>query len=303
MAQESSKNQLIVFGDSYTADHTDQSNGPKWIEQLGKTWDNISISNFAVGGACCYHQQGPSPPVMKQIDSYFSQNPTNDPSTSIYGIFVGINDMAQNQESNDVIVCIQGQMARLMEQVNGKQFLIFNMVPFDHSPKMRLDNQINYASQWIEKFNQELNKAITSMQQQYSNITIALIDTHATLDNVLNNPTNYGITKGVTDYFMHVRPDPGSDPGKLLTSGNQFFWFDQAHVTSIVHEQIQKAIVAQQPFPSLPLSKNSPGSSQSPQPTSSQPPSTGSSLRTQHHYYSYALVALIVIFIAFVSIR
>ena len=34
---------------------------------------------------------------MKQIDSYFSQNPTNDPDTSIYGIFVGINDMVQNQ--------------------------------------------------------------------------------------------------------------------------------------------------------------------------------------------------------------
>ena len=178
------------------------------------------------------------------------------------------------------------------------------MVPFDHSPRMRLDNGIDHASQWIEKFNQELNKTIASMQQQYSNITIALIDTHATLINVLNNPTNYGITKGVTDYFMHIRPDPGSDPGKLLTSGNQFFWFDQAHVTNVVHEQIQKAIVAQQPFPYLPLTENNPGSSsQSPQPTSSQPPSIGSSFRTHHHSYSYALVALIVVLIAFVSIR
>ncbi|KAI9271636.1 hypothetical protein BDA99DRAFT_500561 [Phascolomyces articulosus] len=290
-AQESPRNPFIVFGDSYTAEHTDPCNGPKWIRELENTWNNLSISNFAVGGACCYkNDDGPSPPITRQIDSYFEQEPVNDPDSSIYAIFVGINDLVQNEAYNDIVVCIQGQTTRLIEQAHGKQFLIFNMVPFDHSPRIRIENITEYAAEWIEKFNLELNTTISSMQRQYPNTTIVLIDTHTTFLNILNHPTDYGITQGVIDYYTHVHPDPGSDPGKLLTTGNQYFWFDQSHITSGVHDQIHKAIVAQQPFPYLPLmDPNSP----------SPPPHSIASSPLRDYHCNYALVAF---FIALVSI-
>ncbi|KAI9498231.1 hypothetical protein BDB00DRAFT_784290 [Zychaea mexicana] len=234
----------------------------------------------------------PSPPITQQADSYLAENPDNDPATSVYSIFVGINDMIANEAPNDVISCIQSQITRLNQQVQGKQFLIFNMVPFDHSPRIIQDNQANSAAQWIDEFNQNLHTSMSSLQQQYSNLTIVVIDTHATLLNVLNHPADFGITKGVTDYYTHVSPDPGSSGGQMLQNGNKYFWFDNAHITSIVHEQISKAVVAQQPFPYLPLmgSPSSPSNPMDPHYTS--PPSTASS--TAHRNYALAtfLIAL-----------
>lgn len=74
------------------ADKGDECNGPKWIRQLA--WDNITIDNHTVGGAYCVDTNNTrSPSVNQQTMHYINSMPDDDPATTIYVIFVGINDM------------------------------------------------------------------------------------------------------------------------------------------------------------------------------------------------------------------
>ncbi|KAI8142616.1 SGNH hydrolase-type esterase domain-containing protein [Fennellomyces sp. T-0311] len=253
-ADDTPKNDMIVLGDSYTADLTDLCNGPKWIRELGNTWNNVSIQNFAVGGACCSNQDHmPSPSIVRQTDQYLDTHPNSNPNTTIFSIFVGINDLVAGEAPSDVIGCIESQIMRLNDKVQGKQFMIFNMVPFDRSPRMIEEGKTNNTAIWIQQFNQELGAKVSEILQRYPDFRIVVIDTHSTLNKVLDNPASFGITKNVDDYYMRLVPNPGFHSDGLLSDGNQFFWFDKTHITNIVHEQISKAIVDQQPFPYLPL--------------------------------------------------
>ena len=253
----------------FKADEGDECNGPKWIRQLA--WDNITIDNYAVGGAYCVDTNNThSPSVNQQTMHYINSMPDDDPATTVYVIFVGINDMVghvrkykdttisiQNGSNlfwyildpTNVLHCISTQIDRLHQAVDANQFLIFNMVPFDKSPKEAGEQAM--AQAWIDQFNQQLNTTITDKLAQYKDMRMVMIDTHTIISQVLNNPENYGITQGTTDYYARTH-DPRQDDNQL-DNGNVYFWFDKAHMTNVVHAQLSKSIVDQNPFPNMNL--------------------------------------------------
>lgn len=152
-------------------------------------------------------------------------------------------------EPTDVLRCISNQIDRLHQTVDANRFLVFNMVPFDKSPRETGEQAM--AQAWIEQFNEQLNTTITEKSAQYKDMHMVLIDTHTIISQVLDNPESYGITQGTTDYYARTH-NPRQDNDKL-DNGNVYFWFDKAHMTNVVHAQLSKSIVEQNPFPSMNL--------------------------------------------------
>lgn len=152
-------------------------------------------------------------------------------------------------DPTDVLRCISNQIDRLHQTVDANRFLVFNMVPFDKSPRETGEQAM--AQTWIEHFNQQLNTTITEKSAQYKDTQMVLIDTHTIISQVLDNPESYGITQGTTDYYARTH-NPRQD-NDMLDNGNVYFWFDKAHMTNVVHAQLSKSIVEQNPFPSMNL--------------------------------------------------
>lgn len=123
------------------------------------------------------------------------------------------------------------------------------MVPFDKSPRETGEQAM--AQTWIEQFNEQLNTTITEKSAQHKDMQMVLIDTHTIISQVLNSPESYGITQGTTDYYARTH-NPRQD-ANALDNGNVYFWFDKAHMTNVVHAQLSKSIVDQDPFPNIKL--------------------------------------------------
>jgi GDSL-like Lipase/Acylhydrolase len=76
-----------------------QSNGPLWVEDVAYAW-NVSVYNFAFGGATCdsdlyaLDPSDKSPSLRDQIEIYYDQKLDLKPEETIYAIWIGINDVA-----------------------------------------------------------------------------------------------------------------------------------------------------------------------------------------------------------------
>jgi hypothetical protein len=76
-----------------------QTNGPLWAEDLAYAW-NVSVYNFAFGGATCdsdlyaLDPADKSPSLRDQIEIYYDQKLHLEPEETIYAIWIGINDIA-----------------------------------------------------------------------------------------------------------------------------------------------------------------------------------------------------------------
>ena len=76
-----------------------QTNGPLWVEDVAYAW-NVSVYNFAFGGATCdsdlyaLDPSDKSPSLRDQIEIYYDQKLDLKPEETIYAIWIGINDVA-----------------------------------------------------------------------------------------------------------------------------------------------------------------------------------------------------------------
>ncbi|KAI9311403.1 GDSL-like Lipase/Acylhydrolase-domain-containing protein [Dichotomocladium elegans] len=230
---------IIAFGDSYTTDNSDVCNGPKWIRQL--PWPNVSIENYAVGGAYCTDTgTTTSSSVTKQVNEFLKSRKADDSEDVLYSIMVGINDMVGNKSVDSVLRCIQDQVTRLHQEAGAKHFVLFNMAPFEISPSVAQEGTAAKSSAWIQTFNNHLASTVHSLSQ--SGVAIEPIDLYSTIYHVYEHPRDYGITRDPNTYYTQTN-DPRTDPN-ALQNGNTYFWYNDAHLTSVVHSQIANAVDA-----------------------------------------------------------
>ncbi|ORY93029.1 SGNH hydrolase-type esterase domain-containing protein [Syncephalastrum racemosum] len=240
--QQNKTNSFVVFGDSYTTESDKFCNGPRWVDQLMQTWDNTSLTNNAVGGAMC-NDPSQDKSVYHQLENYLQTSPQNDPGTTIYSFFVGINDLVHNIDSSAVLSCIAESIGRIHEKLQGKHFLVFNMVPFERSPHITLNaSSVPYATAWVKQYNDNISRTMTNLTQSQPDLDIHIVDTYATVSNVLDHPTDYGITESVQSawFLQNGHPDPKTE----LAEGNKYFWYDITHMTNVVHTQMKNGVLA-----------------------------------------------------------
>jgi phospholipase/lecithinase/hemolysin len=236
------------------------SNGPIWVDYLGSQTgltptpfvalqaipNTIPTDgvNFALGGAqtgivsSFPGFQDNIPGVLGQV-GLLRQNLPVDPN-GLYSLFGGGNDyFAGNTNVNQVIQNLTNSIGSLA-QGGAKNFLVFNLPDLGESPfgkSLGFPSQLNQLTQ---EHNRQLASAINNLRNSNPNLNIYSVDINTLFNTIRTTPAKFGFkdvtTPCVTGNFQQVR--------NICDNPDDFFFFDDIHPSSRVHNLIAQAALA-----------------------------------------------------------
>lgn len=190
------------------------SNGPNWIDYLTVEYNQSSLLtyNFAYSGAtvdksiidCTLGVDGQIhdgflPVYGSGSDSQFPD--VWEASTSLFGIFIGINDVTHTYGGDwatintKVFKAYTGLVDELYN-AGARNFFFLNVPPVDQSPTgLALSDSLRAAySKDIAAFNEGVKDVATNLSSSHADATVFHYDTNALFSEVLDDPSKYSET-------------------------------------------------------------------------------------------------------------
>lgn len=200
------------------------ANGPNWIDYLTVEYNQSTLLtyNFAFSGATVDDSivESTAIDVATQVhDQYLpvygsganSKYPDVwQPSTSLFGIFVGINDIRKTYTGDwasinaEILKAYSGLVEELY-QSGARNFFFLNVPPVDRSPsvlELGGDDQKLEAKD-IASFNEGVLDLATNLSTSHEDTTVFYYDTNTLFSEVLDDPSTYPETalyKNTTEY-------------------------------------------------------------------------------------------------------
>ncbi|MDJ0519789.1 MAG: SGNH/GDSL hydrolase family protein [Trichodesmium sp. MO_231.B1] len=211
------------------------SNGPIWIESLGSSLDldptaffiNNSVSpdgaNYAISGSRSGDQNFlDNLPVglEQQLQSFIAPLlATNQLANSdaLYTLWTGANDYLHSTLSlvsefisppdappnPDTTVNNITDSLEALYNVGARNFLIPNLPSLGITPLATFTGTSDTLNQLTDEHNQKLELAIAELEQSLSGATITLLDVNSILDEIIDNPSQFGFSN-VTDSWSNT---------------------------------------------------------------------------------------------------
>lgn len=244
-------------GSSYTdgPDTTPATTGPfgLWIDQfaakIGVTDPDPYLeggTNYAVASA----QTGTSSvqDMGNQVGAYYSAHPTADPN-ALYVFFGGANDLLDAGSGANPATVAQTALGNLTSEIQlvvasgAKHILWFDMPDLADTPVAAAGGSSVQA--FLQTAAQDFNAGWSSTLAAFKNngVDIDGVDVYTLMQNVVADPTAYGLTYASTP----VQGLLGVDP-------NQYLFWASEHPTTVGDALIATAAIAALPEPSyLPI--------------------------------------------------
>ena len=244
---------VILFGDSYSdvgnvyektshalppspPYHSGRwSNGPIWCEQLaldlnlpGPTPSLLGGGDYAYAGARTGSGSTVYAPFAAlnlgaQANSYLSSNtPAPDELFSVWG---GANDFILGQTNSSVPVNNIAAHVTALANAGARQFVVPNMVPLGQLPRYRGTPDEPVLDSLSLQFNVELSSTLTSLESSL-NVRIWRLDAAGLLQDMLTNPSTYGLTNVTNTALVGGTPVPNPD---------EYLFGDDQHATRVFH--------------------------------------------------------------------
>jgi len=242
------------------------SNGPVWIEVVAAAYGyDVSPSlaggtNFAFAGA----ESGPglsdqgTPNFHTQIGMWkqavMDEVIAPPMPWQLFVVWFGPNDMLRyivetlgtggefNEEG--ITMAIQTAVTNLVggivaiHEAHGRMFLVPNLPSLDKTPwGMNQPAEFNaLLAQLTGGFNAALDAALDMLEENYDKMTILRLDVNYLMNDIFENPSNYGnLEVNLPAYLV--------DPGILLGDPDYFLSWDGFHPTAFTHSLLaQKAM-------------------------------------------------------------
>lgn len=266
------------------------SNGPVAVEYLWKAYNPLDNSfkpslaggtNYAIGGATTglssYASVNPTiPPALRtiyqdygnhwQLDTFAAQNPSFNPATSLFVVWLGANDSRYwgqtggmlpgtftgapgglgtiEQVVANSISNILGTIAAL-EQAGAEHFLVPNLFDLGKIPAVLGTPNAAALTAYAQTFNFLLSQGLTALDASLADAEIVQFDSFSALNNLLANPSAYGFE--VTDKACLDNLQNG-----LCNASNmsKWVWWDASgHPTTSTHLFLGNALAAAVPEP------------------------------------------------------
>ncbi len=274
---------IVAFGDSYADDgnafqlggidpattvvYTTGrfSGGTNYVDTLGSLL-NVSIDNFAIGGAKADNTNTSSPflpgltfevtnflGIGPQHPAFPSYGPTFGPN-DLVTVSIGGNDARQYQQLGGTLAGAPTAAATAVTNATGNLNLLVGAgaqnISFLAGDTGRLPEIAgNPAGAAIRSaFSTAFNTGMQSTLAGYASngIVVHYLDLNLLLDNVIASPAAYGITNGLAcpSFPPPLGPPPGSTACIMSASG-YLFYGDQLHLTSNGFEIVGRYIAAQ----------------------------------------------------------
>jgi phospholipase/lecithinase/hemolysin len=247
------------------------SNGPIWVDQLytdlgfgnigtmgaNDGVNNINGTNFswAESRSGTGYSNTFFPNLLSQIDLYSGQLGSNpslpDPSTTLFTIWSGANDVFAHVEYGDPITPAQvadniAMSITSLYEDGGRSFVVLNLPPIGQIPSY-LNDPIkgDLATAFVDITNDLLDAELDALSDNLDGITIFKVDVHELFLSITTNPEAYGFTNTTdTAYIRYGQApyDPRNPPyGELAPNSNGYFYWDAAHGTTATNALIAQA--------------------------------------------------------------
>ncbi len=256
-------NQLVVFGDSlsdngnasiaslgafpgpnyapgrYTdgSNTTPATNGPQglWDDQLAARLSITTAQPFLAGGGGTIYAVASADTgsnglsgVTDQLGYFASQHPSGAPSTALYALWAGANDIFDGKDPKTAADNIYNNILSLAA-AGGKDFVWINLPPLGATPYAKANNDQAALTNATNEFNSEYYTDVQALKALGINIISVDVDNLFTA--LAANPTNYGLTN-ISDSAQGLT---GVNPDDYL------FW-DARHPTTAGHELVANLV-------------------------------------------------------------
>ncbi|MGD1805440.1 SGNH/GDSL hydrolase family protein [Dapis sp. BLCC M126] len=252
------------------------SNGPIWIESLGLSLDlnptafftNFSVSqdgaNYATGGSLSGNQNllNGLPSLEQQLQSFIAplleqENSAN--SDGLYTVWAGANDYIldplsmlglalppETPANPDTTVNNITDGIEALYNVGARNFLIPNLPSLGLTPLATFTGKSERLNELTDAHNQKLELAIAQLEQSLSGATIILLDVNSILDEIIENPSQFGFSN-VTDSWSNTVlafcSDASLGADGSVTScdvdvpdPDKYLFWDILHPTEVAHQ-------------------------------------------------------------------
>ncbi len=240
------------------------SNGYNWVDYLAQNL-GLPVVNWAVGGAGVTTEDLVIPGLVEQVQSwqsYMTQAPNYNPANTLFTVFIGGNDLV-NYDSN-VATVLSGETTAIQTLINSgaKNILVMELPDVSKAPVFQIDTDAATVQAEVISLRSQLVAYVQGLQAQYgSALHIEIFDTYTLFNNVLANPSAYGVTN-TTQSCLNITSDSSANYFEShslrsgcnsSTVGGYMFW-DLLHPTTHTHQVLGNAVstFAQANFPSLP---------------------------------------------------
>jgi outer membrane lipase/esterase len=238
------------------------SGGTNYIDTLADLL-GASIENFAIGGAKTdnTNTSGPLPGFQFEVQAFLAGGlvpafPTGDgvfDEDDLLAISIGGNDARQYQQLGGTLVGAPAAATVAAGNATfgldllvdaGAQNISFLAGDTGRLPEIASDPS---GAAIRSAFSTSFNTAMQSTLAGYAadGVIVHYLDLNLVLDNVIANPTAYGITNGIAcPTFPGFGPPPGSTTC-LINAGGYLFYGDALHLTSDGFKIVAQYVAAQ----------------------------------------------------------
>jgi hypothetical protein len=231
--------EMVVFGASESV--AQYSNGKSWVEWLGERLcfsEPNQIKNYAVGGAR-------SSNVRDQINQYLSAN-TPRTNTLLAPSWAGSSWDVLDHRPVEQVVSNYALNLSLLAQAGGRVFVLPSMPRAYLMPRFSADPYLRGLD--YQDLNARMDQEITRLEAEFG-LTVFRFDFYDLAERVWADPAAYSFT----NLTEPAKACVGCDP-------NQYFWWDDAHFTTVAH-----GLIAQETYrcltPPLVIALNARGTS------------------------------------------
>ncbi|RKL36646.1 hypothetical protein BFJ72_g8195 [Fusarium proliferatum] len=278
---------LFVFGDSYSRTGFDPSsedqpsssnplgnpafpgrtsaNGPNWVGYLTTTYNESGFLtyNFAASGATLDISivNNNNYDVIREIDEafipYHKVGDTFDESTSLFAVWIGINDIANSYLNDDADVhdkIFQSFRYRIdsLYQAGARNFLFLTVPPLEHAPRItgssasgtRIPLMANATAKWNSRYRLFQQR----IKYLHPTATVFVYDTYPLFQKVMDDPSQFKETAVYKDTETYCKAyQSGTDEidtklDECEYAANEYLWLNSFHPTSPMHKLLAKNV-------------------------------------------------------------
>ncbi|KAL8797649.1 MAG: hypothetical protein Q9195_000001 [Heterodermia aff. obscurata] len=272
-------NRIFAFGASYTATgfnwktgvqpspnnplgnpssykgHT-ATNGPNFVMYLTTKYNKSPTQtyDFAWGGS-------PVSGMVRQVEKEFVPNyagkgnldPGWDPATTLFAIFVGINDLdswGKGTSYRDNTFKQYSGAIDTLYSAGARNFVIYTVPPIDRGPEFQKIQKAKRTA--IDDYNGRIAAMLETLSAKHTDATFWKVNMYAIFQQVLDDPSQFPQTKDIKDtstncayYASHWMRLPSMDykNPSCKYPVNQYAWLNGRHVTYPLHDLLAKITV------------------------------------------------------------
>jgi phospholipase/lecithinase/hemolysin len=231
------------------------SNGPVASEHLAKNIfpaevNTTNFKGYAVAGATSgNHNIGNDadpfgilnlPGMQQEVNLYMSNTGGVADPNALYFVWGGSNDYLIHDSPVQAARNI-GNYVNVLAAAGARNFLVPNLPDLGLTPSARMEGEVSLAHDYSVVFNTELANQLGSLDATLPAINIHRFDTFALLNDVVQNPVNYGLTDVTNPCFTLLGITCDNPEARL-------FW-DDFHPTTAAHAILAAGFATAVPEP------------------------------------------------------